>query len=302
MRSFSLISDDATMFSQTVPRRLVHKTTVAEVLLTHWETTGTDTYLLGAQWPKDHGARSPIHAWHDPMLMIETIRQAGLLLAHAAYSVPLDYHFLMTKISYRAKPGSLTLGQHPAEIRLQATCTNIKKRDGILGGAHLTAAFYRNALPMGDADVTFRCIPPTVYGRIRPLRELGDTPLPPPIDPALVGRDRPRDVVLAATDHRDGPTRWQLRADRNHPLFFDHPVDHVPGMVVIEAIRQAATHWHHPQPVLPTAISTTFHRYIEHDTPCHLHAHSPTTNAINITATQNNETAAHAHVTTMPCD
>lgn len=30
----------------------------------------------------------------------------------------------------------------------------------------------------------------------------------------------------------------QIHVDREHPFFFDHPVDHVPGMLLIEAARQ----------------------------------------------------------------
>ncbi|WP_281275492.1 AfsA-related hotdog domain-containing protein [Saccharothrix australiensis] len=32
---------------------------------------------------------------------------------------------------------------------------------------------------------------------------------------------------------------WLPRVDRRHPVLFDHPVDHVPGMALQEAGRQA---------------------------------------------------------------
>lgn len=56
--------------------------------------------------------------------------------------------------------------------------------------------------------------------------------------PAAVGRSRAADVLL--TRPAAGPAgRWLLRVDQQHPVFFDHPSDHVPGMVLLEALRQA---------------------------------------------------------------
>ncbi|MHC5908639.1 AfsA-related hotdog domain-containing protein, partial [Streptomyces sp. S6] len=43
-------------------------------------------------------------------------------------------------------------------------------------------------------------------------------------------------VLVARGD--DGTVRV-APADPHHPLFFDHPSDHVPGMVLLEAARQA---------------------------------------------------------------
>ncbi len=52
---------------------------------------------------------------------------------------------------------------------------------------------------------------------------------------AAVGRTRSQDVVL--TGPQAGP--WGLRVDTTHPTLFDHPSDHVPGMLLMEAARQA---------------------------------------------------------------
>jgi hypothetical protein len=37
-----------------------------------------------------------------------------------------------------------------------------------------------------------------------------------------------------------GECRYAVIVDQTHPAFFDHPVDHVPGALVIEIYRQAA--------------------------------------------------------------
>ena len=58
------------------------------------------------------------------------------------------------------------------------------------------------------------------------------------LSPAAVGRDREDAVMLAALDGTSA--EWHLRPDTGHPALFDHESDHIPGMVLIEAFRQAA--------------------------------------------------------------
>lgn len=40
-------------------------------------------------------------------------------------------------------------------------------------------------------------------------------------------------------DNDDAGDGWPLRVDRTHPILFDHQLDHVPGMLLLEAARQA---------------------------------------------------------------
>jgi hypothetical protein len=76
------------------------------------------------------------------------------------------------------------------------------------------------------------------------------------------------DVVLSPVGE---PDRWQLRVDTRHPVLFDHMVDHVPGMLLLEAARQAAaaTLGH---ACLPLAVASEFLRYVELDAPCAIEA------------------------------
>ncbi|WP_405881714.1 AfsA-related hotdog domain-containing protein [Streptomyces sp. NBC_00169] len=98
------------------------------------------------------------------------------------------------------------------------------------------------------------------------------------------------------------PHTWQLRTDTRHPVLFDHPVDHIPGMVLLEAARQATTA-HLGHPTLPLTLTTTFTNYAELDTPCHLQTHTttPTTpghHTTHITCHQNNHPVFHTTITT----
>jgi hypothetical protein len=86
-------------------------------------------------------------------------------------------------------------------------------------------------------------IPSSLYERAR--RVSIDDPPPdetPPeaVEPRLVGRVNPCNVVVSEP-RRDG-NQWETRVivDTTHPSFFDHDLDHVPGMLMLEAARQTA--------------------------------------------------------------
>lgn len=302
--TFPDVIDDAALFSQTVPRHYVHKRTVSEVLLTHWRPLRDGSFLVAAQWPRGHGLYGPANGvWHDPMLIVETVRQAGLLLSHTEFGVPIGHQFIMKEVSYTVDPDGLVIEDHPAELCFRFARDEIRRRYGTAAGMRLTAELFRDSLRIGSADVAFRCISPAVYARLRPLRRVEDTLLAPPVVPSLVGRDSTRDVAIAA-----GPRQgvWTLRADPEHPVLFDHSVDHVPGMVIMEGLRQAALHALHPAVVLPTAVRATFSRYVERDMPCLIRtvraqADRPDDRVVvTATAEQNGETAAECLITVMP--
>ncbi len=94
-------------------------------------------------------------------------------------------------------------------------------------------------------------------------------PLIPGVDPRLVGREDPKDVVLGPGDR---PDRWQLRINTAHPTLFRRPNDHVPGMLLLEAARQAAMLATGDTAYLPAAMELSFSRYVELDSPCWIEA------------------------------
>jgi hypothetical protein len=76
-------------------------------------------------------------------------------------------------------------------------------------------------------------------------------------------------VVLSPTA---GPNVWQLRVDTRHPVLFDHQLDHVPGMLLLEAARQGATAALGARSILPLTMACDFRKYVELDLPCVIEA------------------------------
>jgi hypothetical protein len=258
----------------TVPKELVHRASVAEVMLTDWKRLADDHFALTAQWPRRHSFFITMEDCHDPLMVAETIRQAGILIGHAEYDVPLDYSFLMWDLAIEVRPEQTFVGTAPASLDIEIVCKDVKRRRGDLSGLRFEALILRNGQVAATGSARFTCVSPTVYRRLRTSRaESGircPIPLTAPLAPQNVGRLSPTDVVLSPHGEAD---QWQLRVDTRHPVLFDHPVDHAPGMLLLEAARQAAVA-HLGRACLPLGVTGEFIRYSELDTPCVISARS----------------------------
>lgn len=266
---------DLVSYDQAVPRHLVHRAAVAEVLLTSWHQTAEDLFVLGAQWPRTHGFYTPTAGMHDPMLLAETIRQSGMLIAHAAFGVPPGTQFALAEIRLEVDPAGLPVTGVPAQLTAYLSCHDIHRRSdtGALSRMRIELEIFRAGARIGSGGGSFSCLTPERYARLRaaakPQGAAMNRALPAPVPGGPVGRDRACDVVLSPAG--EGGT-WLLRMDRDHPVLFDHPLDHVPGMGLLEAMRQAALAIRHPEPALPLSIQAAFTNYVELDVPCLIRA------------------------------
>ncbi|MEY9872682.1 hypothetical protein ABH931_002159 [Streptacidiphilus sp. MAP12-33] len=281
---------------QTVPRHLVHRLAISEVLLTDWQRGSADSFELHAQLPRTHSFYDSVDGQHDPLLLAEAVRQAGLLVSHAELGVPRGHQFLMHSLSLECDPAGLLLKASPADLTLRLNCHDLRYRGRMLAGMAYHVHIYRAGAPIGIGKASFDCLSPAVYKRLRQANETAwQSPLPPavPVSPALVGRDRARDVVLAPTDQ---PDTWELRVDRDHPVLFDHAVDHVPGMLLLESMRQAARYVSGADPLALLSLQTDFHHYAELDAPCYVQLTREGAGAVTVTVTQRDTAVASGRI------
>ncbi|MEE1758772.1 ScbA/BarX family gamma-butyrolactone biosynthesis protein [Streptomyces sp. SP18BB07] len=283
-----------------VPKDLVHRAHTADVLLTAWEDLGDGRFTVRAKWPDTHDFFAPMHGKHDPVLIVETLRQSAILLCHAAFAVPLDHHFHMEDLHYRSHPEFLDAPDGTTELHLDVTCSDIRRR-----GGRLAATDVRIRVRDGDRTVVtggghLGISTPRVYQRLRGAH------FPPalatlavPVSHRLVGRDRPAHVVLATTPVSG---RWQLRADTRNTTLFGRAIDHYPGLVLVEAAHQAARALLSPAPFYPASFTIDFHRYVEFAPPCWVEAHTvpslvPGGTAVRVTGHQDGTPAFTASLT-----
>ncbi|WP_371670843.1 hypothetical protein OG985_26425 [Streptomyces sp. NBC_00289] len=276
---------EAELFERTVPRGLVHRSAVSEVLLTGLRPSGRDKYHIGAQWARGHCYYGPVAGrWHDPMLLGESIRQAGLLLAHEALGIPLDHRFLTQSTSFEMTEKGARLAGAPADIVLCVKLRDIRCRGAYVSSFALDVLAHRGGELMGRGQAASDCVGPAVYRRLRGARAEArpSYTLIRAVQPELVGRLSEFDVVLGRSEVEDAEGLGDvhlLRVDASHPVLFDHPVDHVPGMLLLEAARQAALAALGLPRGLLVGCEATFERYVEFDSPCLVSAGKPTTDA-----------------------
>ncbi|WP_405584609.1 ScbA/BarX family gamma-butyrolactone biosynthesis protein [Streptomyces sp. NBC_01190] len=258
------------MHQQTVPRRFVHRGDISGVLLTGFRNDGGDRFTFGVQWPRSHGFYGPVNGRHDPMMVAETVRQAGLALGHLGYGVPEGHVFMMQNLRYRMTAHGLSLTGTPSDVLARVVCKNVRRRGTQLVSLTFDIWFEREGSVVGSGSGSFRCVAPQVYTKLRASQERPPTPGIPgshPLPPASVGRLSRGDVVVAATEQEG---RWLIRADPRHPVLFDHPADHIPGMLLMEAARQVMVLVSGPGAAAPLALRGTFEHYVELDEPAYL--------------------------------
>lgn len=254
-------------FESTVPRRYVHRQSVSEVFLTDCTSAGADhRFLLGAQWPRLHGFYRTETGRYDTMLIAETLRQTAIYLGHTQYRVPLGHPFVMQTLRVDAAVQALAIGTGAAEVVLDACLEDPVYRGGLLSQFDLTVVFVVGGRQVGTGQGVANVLTPDDYQRLRwngtGPRTIGDPVCPPAIPPAVVGQSRPLDVVLGP---QYAENRWRLRVDDRHPVLFDHPSDHVPGMLVLEAFRQSARAACGRPHADVDLIEAAYHRFVELD-------------------------------------
>jgi 2-oxo-3-(phosphooxy)propyl 3-oxoalkanoate synthase len=233
-------------YDSCVPRTLVHKRAVSEVFVTDAVRQGPGRFAVAAQWPRDHVFYQPgAEGTSDPLLWIETVRQAGIYLSHRFYDVPLDHPFVLASLDF-----SLDDAQPPAHVpaphavRLDVTC-DLKAQDARRLSMTLEAVVSIDGRTRGRVGLTWQAVDPRRYHVLRhrnsPQSQEADAPAiagAVALPPEAVGRRHERDVMLAAAL---GTARaWNLRLVPGHPVLFDHACDHIPGMALLESFSQAS--------------------------------------------------------------
>ncbi|ARQ67577.1 ScbA/BarX family gamma-butyrolactone biosynthesis protein [Streptomyces marincola] len=241
----------------------LHLTREDNVLVTGYARLGPHTFLLSGRWPRDGAV-----AADDPRVLTQVVRQSGLAVAHAEYGVPLHHRTLLHSLDFSFAPAPHAAARPAAPLLIEADVLGAPRPGRTLRSLAMAVRLMRDGVAVVEARARFGWVSPAVYRRLRgdrlaPARMWGAGPVPAPAAPGTVGRARRENVVLAPGP---GPRVWRLRADMTDTLLFDHPVDHVPGLVLVEAALQAA-HAHAPGLGIST-VACDYERFAELDTPC----------------------------------
>jgi len=234
-------------FEATIPRTFAHKRAVEEMFLTDIIVDmDRERVLACAQLPRSHALHNEVeNGVHDLLLILETGRQGMTIYGHLRLQIPEETAFVMSGLRVDVVDReAMRQGEEPGELVIDVPFGE-ERRDGRgrVRGYALTGAASIDGRRAVEIEGEALLIPAALYERVRSVRVDPDTDMPPPpepVEPARVGRRAVRNVVVGDAARRDGELSCSLIADTGHPSFFDHPLDHVPGMLMLETARQAA--------------------------------------------------------------
>ncbi|MFF4830216.1 ScbA/BarX family gamma-butyrolactone biosynthesis protein [Streptomyces sp. NPDC001315] len=266
----------STKESDSLPRatlmELVHRTVGRDAFPVGWTRMSEHDYAVTATLPHAHPFFAPVgDGCHDPLLIVETMRQTTMLVAHAGLGVPVGHPFLLTDLDFTCYPRHQSAGSAPMDVVVDVTCSEVNRRGKRIAGLRTDVVVRRGGRLIASGRGQITCTSPQVYRRLRGDRAFptAPQPLPAAVAPQVVGRTHPGDVVLSPTDEE---LVWLLRVDTTHPTLFQRPNDHVPGMLLLEAARQAAGAITSPVPFIASAGAISYRRYAEFASPCWIRA------------------------------
>jgi hypothetical protein len=240
---------------RTVDRRQVHKAAVSEVFATDLCQIAPDRYAVAVQWPRWHPFFRPRPAGSlHPLLFVESLRQGGILLTHQFLGVPLGHQFVFQAIGAQYLTPSeprppVAAAAGPIILALSVRTTGQRTRGASL---HLDVEGWYGSVRFAVATATYRSVSAAAYARLRAGRAATS------VQAGLPVKGRSADQSAEAV-----PRHEYLRVDYDHPTFFDHAVDHLPGLLLMEAALTAAgvdapDTWRQLR-----SFHLSFHRYAE---------------------------------------
>lgn len=286
-------------------RELVHKAVASEVLLSKASRVGEDRFHLTARLASGNSLfASATSGTGDLLFFAEAVRQAGSSVSHLFYDVPLDRVFILDSMNLEMCTEGLPCpARSDGAVEVELRCSF---RDAGTNRRRFAKTYRTDLIQAGrrwgSATVGFTTMSRATFDRLRQR----SSPAPAAVagtsrsrlPPSRVGRHASRDVLLGNPQGGAG-NEWELLLDREHPFYFDHPIDHIPGMALLEAMRQAVqAHGGVFECLVPRSMDVEFGSFAELDQAVSLEV-SPLQDAprrLRVTARQGERFVASAAV------
>jgi hypothetical protein len=186
--------DEALSWSRTVDRRLVHRSSAAEVFLTDVRPSGPDQFAAAALWPRSHPTfPRGRDDRHSPLLIVETLRQLGIYLPLRHYGVARDARLLIRDLAFDLDPAAEPrAGYGATEVVCLAEVGKLRREGPGLPpvGLRLTVRYLSGGREFARATGGARFAAPARYAELRGAGTAAAGPvLPAPavLAPAVLG-------------------------------------------------------------------------------------------------------------------
>lgn len=262
-----------------IPPELVHKRAASEVLV-KGVVARADGWILRTVLPLDHNFHSDAvgrqSAYHDPLFVLEALRQGCIAGAHLFYAVPLDFHYTVRFYEFAVVDWTAleSVGES-AEFEFHTVIRREYRpaAEAQVTGVDITAIARRNGITAMELAGGFGWMATDQWQSMRTGSTWRPGRQPDAADPLSAGRTRSENVVIGSPVQ--GPGERSVCApivvDTGNPTFFDHPLDHLPGGLIMEAYRQLALAIQGPRSLTvvgPSRLRCDFHSFAELDPGC----------------------------------
>jgi hypothetical protein len=224
-------------------RTLVHKHIPDNVLLTGISTCGSDRFSCTGRLPNNHlffndAGRSPRQ---DILFYTELGRQASLAISHAFLDVSTADVFIFegSDATMTEAAWSKSIHADADRVVMDIAIQEITRRRNNA----VNRVVARHRMCVGNELVFYgtgawTVQPAALFQRLRKTSFSGA--LPASADAAR--RQPASNLVITTPAHGEDRTSFtaSLIVDYTHPYFFDHPCDHIPGMLLLEGCAQLA--------------------------------------------------------------
>jgi 2-oxo-3-(phosphooxy)propyl 3-oxoalkanoate synthase len=232
-----------------------HRSTRSELLVSDLRQRSADQWEVSLSLPRSHWLCHPTPMQVPLTLTVEALRQAGLAVCIAGYDMDPTARFLISAISVHTEPEQLVFPRFGAfEGIATVSFSDIVYRKGRLHRLEVdyeigtAVAAHISAQVLTDAD--YRVIRRHAHSMGEFIVERGESLL--------------TEVVVT-----NSGALATLGVNEADPFFFDHAVDHLPGMLLLHA----ATALHQQVAgAAPADLDITFPAFAELRTPTRLHA------------------------------
>lgn len=204
-----------------IDRSAAHRSTRSESLVWAIESVSETGWRADVEIPRSHWLCHPTPDRVPVTLLAEAFRQAGLAICVAGLGMGQSVHFVVSNMTVRVEPESLRFPRFGAlEATLDVRFAGVKHRKGI---PHvLEVEYVLPGIASGRADA--RVLVDRDYRAIRRNAV--------PLDEEVAGFDGTLiEPIARIANHLTA----RLGVDESDPFFFDHPVDHLPGMLLLHS-------------------------------------------------------------------
>jgi 2-oxo-3-(phosphooxy)propyl 3-oxoalkanoate synthase len=241
-------------FERTIDPHLVWMVAPESTYVTDWHFDSQEEVLrIANRLPLTHFKYSDSpHPYPDVVLLSQIAAQAGVIVVSEFLDVPLDSTFLLRRLAIDIDPlENNRLGRDATryELTTDRERTHFKqRRTGRPPTGTMTAHTTLEGRPAGTLEIQGIWVTDEMFQMFR--RAGGgfdatkvETHSAEELEPdPHTGRSLPRNRVISRL-RPDGPEAYvgTLLVDEEDPMFFERPLDHVPGFLMLDAARQATT-------------------------------------------------------------